>query len=617
MVDPTGKEVANGRSDPLSLSRLEEKVAKLSVAVASPMLWSPEHPTLYEVRTTMLSANQPTDSVTTTCGFRTVRFDPKGFYLNDQPLKIQGVCGHQDAAGVGVAVPDSLWDFRIRKLKEMGANAYRSAHNPPAKEFLESCDRLGMLVMDENRHFNTAPEYLAQLDWLVRRDRNHPSVILWCLFNEEKLEDREEGMEIARTMNTAVKRLDSTRYTTGAQNAGQLGRGGKANPQNAAQVLDIVGINYQVDKYDQIRAAYPNKPILSTEDASQVSTRGEYTTDRAKNTVASYDDRYSNWQSTNRSAWADIAKQPTFAGGFFWSGFDYGGEPTPYRWPAASSYFGAMDLCGFPKTGFYIRQALWIHDKPVLALAPHWNWAGKEGELIKVRALTNADTVALTLNGKLLEEKKVNPYEMVDFQVPYAPGKLEAVAKKDGKEVARYCVETTGDPVALRLTPDRNALAGDGNDALPVTVEALDSQGRPVPTANLPVEFEINGPGTIIGVGNGDPTSHEPNKASKRSLFNGFAQVIVQSQRGGTGSLVLRQERRSDDCRNHDRRHTSRSAAGGACGDKIIPASALDVPRCLYVIDSSIPAESFSDGVAGVLCQPRFRADDAYRNRSS
>jgi beta-galactosidase len=271
-----------------------------------------------------------------------------------------------------------------------------------------------------------------------------------------------------------------------------------------------------------------------------VSTRGEFSTDRSRNTVSSYDDRYQNWQSTNRSAWAAIARQPSFAGGFLWAGFDYRGEPSPYGWPAASSYFGSLDLCGFPKTGFYIRQAFWIHDKPVLALEPHWNWAGREGQPIKVRALTNADTVALRLNGRLIEEKKVDPYEMADWQVPYAPGTLEAVASKDGREVARYSVETTGEPVALRLTPDRSELAGDGDDAIPVTVEALDGRGRPVPTANIPVDFEIAGPGAIIGVGNGDPTSHEPDKASRRSLFNGLAQVILQSRRGESGILVLR-----------------------------------------------------------------------------
>ncbi|MGA2061715.1 MAG: DUF4982 domain-containing protein, partial [Thermoguttaceae bacterium] len=375
--------------------------------------------------------------------------------------------------------------------------------------------------------------------WLVRRDRNHPCVILWSLFNEEPWQDREEGFEVTRHMNALVKRLDPTRPTTAAQNLGQLS-GDKVNPKNAAQVVDVIGVNYQVDKYDGIRAAYPNKPIISTEDTSQVMTRGAYVTDWSKCILAAYDDKIQGWASNNRSAWEAIAKQPTFAGGFIWTGFDYRGEPNPLGWPAASSSFGCVDLCGFPKTAFYIRRAFWVHDKPVLALVPHWNWAGKEGQPVKVMALTNADTVALSLNGKLIEEKPVNPFNMVEWQVPYAPGRLEAVAKNNGKEVARYSVETTGEPVALRLTPDRVALAGDGNDALPVTVEALDKDGRPVPTANMSVEFELSGPGTIIGVGNGDPTCHEPDKGNNRSLFNGLAQVILQSRRGGSGNLVLR-----------------------------------------------------------------------------
>ena len=322
--------------------------------------------------------------------------------------------------------------------------------------------------------------------------------------------------------------------------------------------------------------------------------------------MASYDDRYGNWQSTNRSTWAAIAKQPTFAGGFLWTGFDYRGEPTPYGWPAGSSYFGSMDLCGFPKTGFYIRQAVWIHDKPVPALVPHWNWTGKEGQPIKLRELTNADTVALSLNGKLIEEKKVDPYEMVDWQVPYAPGKLEAVSKKGGKEVARYSVETTGEPVALRLTPDRPALAGDGNDALPVTVEALDNEGRPVPTANVHVEFEITGPGAIIGVGNGDPTSHEPDTASKRSLFNGLALVIVQSQRGEAGNLVLRAK--TEGLTSAETTIAIKTAASASSGE-VIPGPVFDVMMYLHVIDPSIDPESLARGAAGVLCQPRFRAD--------
>jgi beta-galactosidase len=270
-------------------------------------------------------------------------------------------------------------------------------------------------------------------------------------------------------------------------------------------------------------------------------TRGEYATDWAK-VVASYDDVYPGWAmtSTARGAWEAIARQPSFAGGFSWTGFAYRGEPTPYGWPSASSHFGALDLCGFPKTEFFVRQALWVKDKPVLTLVPHWNWAGKEGQPIKVLAATNVDTVALYLNGKLVEEKKADPFKMVEWQVPWAPGRLEAVGKKAGREVARFAVETTGEPVALRLTADRKALAGDGRDAVPVTIEAIDAQGRHVPTANLPVALDLSGPGANIGVGNGDPNSHAPEKGSKVSIYNGLAQVILQSRRACSGGLVLR-----------------------------------------------------------------------------
>jgi len=541
VLDSAGRRIAGGRSAEVTIVPLGEAVAKVSVPVAAPQLWSVEHPTLYTVRTTVFSGTNPVDSTDTTCGFRTIRFDAKrGFFLNDQHLELQGTCNHQDHAGVGVAVPDSIWAFRIRKLKEMGSNAYRTAHNPQARELLDACDRLGMLVMDETRHFNASPEYLKQLEWLVRRDRNHPSVILWSLFNEEGLEVNEEGMEIARTMNASVKQLDTTRPTTGAQNRGQLGPDGKANPKNAAQVLDVVGINYQTSEYDQIRAAYPDKPIVSTEDTSQVMTRGEYAA--GANVVSSYDDVFPGWDKTSnaRNSWEAICRQPSFAGGFSWAGFAYRGEPAPCGWPSASSHFGALDLCGFPKTEFYVRQALWVKDRPVLTLVPHWNWSGKEGEQIKVMALTNGDTVALSLNGKLISEKKADPFQMAEWQVPYAAGRLEAVAKKNGREVARFAVETTGDPLALRLTPDRDALANDDRDTIPVTVEAVDAKGRPVPTANLPVELELIGPGAIIGVGNGDPNSHEPEKGNKVNLFNGLAQVILQSKRGGAGNLVLR-----------------------------------------------------------------------------
>ncbi|HLP77000.1 MAG TPA: beta-galactosidase GalA, partial [Candidatus Paceibacterota bacterium] len=467
VFDFAGKRIAGGKSAAVNIVPMDQAVAKISIPVKAPQLWSVGQPNLYTVRTTVLNGGQPVDAVDSTCGFRTIRFDKdKGFFLNDQPLKLQGTCNHQDHAGVGVALPDSLWEFRVRKLKEMGANAYRTSHNPPSKELLEQCDRQGMLVMDETRHFNASPEYLKQLEWLVRRDRNHPSVILWSLFNEEGLEVNEEGMEMTRTMNALVKRLDTTRATTGAQNKGQLGRDGKANPKNAAWTMDVVGINYQASDYDKILAAYPDKPVVSTEDTSQVMTRGAFV--GGQNIVTAYDDVFPGWDkcSSARNSWEAIATRPRIAGGFSWTGFDYRGEPTPYGWPSASSFFGALDLCGFPKTEFYFRQAHWVKDKPVLMLVPHWNWPGREGQTVKVMAASNADRVALSLNGKLIEEKPVHPFQMVEWQVPYAPGRLEAVAKKDEKEIARYVVETTGQPVALRLTPDRKTLAGDGCDAV-------------------------------------------------------------------------------------------------------------------------------------------------------
>jgi beta-galactosidase len=538
LFDPHGNRVGEARVN-RRLASWERAMAKLSIPVTNPRLWSVDHPVLYRLSTKVLSGGH-NDEVSTQCGFRTIRFDAKrGFFLNDKPLKIQGVCCHQDHAGVGVAVPDSLWEFRIRKLKEMGANAYRCAHNPPAKEFLDACDRMGMLVMDENRHFNASDDYLEQLRWMVRRDRNHPSVILWSLFNEENsLEGSNQGRAMVRRMMHAVKALDATRPITGAQNGGQLVVD-KLNPQSVALDLDVVGINYQVDKYAKIRAAYPDKPMLSSEDTSQVMTRGAYSTDFGKAILASYDDRYPGWASNNREGWAAIMSQPSFAGGFIWTGFDYHGEPSPFGWPARSSFFGCLDLCGFPKTAFFIRQALWIHDRPVLSLVPHWNWTGRTGEPIRVMAYTNAQSVALFLNRKLVAEKPVDPLHSVEWMVPYSQGKLEAVAMNGGKVVTTTSIETTGEPVALRLIPDRDGIRGDGEDAVPITVEVVDSEGRPVPTANLPVEFELTGPGDIIGLGNGDPDSDEPEKGNRRSLFNGLAQVILRSKRNTSGDLTL------------------------------------------------------------------------------
>ncbi|MEO8616583.1 MAG: beta-galactosidase GalA [Luteolibacter sp.] len=533
LIDPAGKSVGESRVS-LAVDALKRGVARLKLDVVSPRLWSVDEPTLYQVRTRVRCGNNVTDEVTTQCGFRTLRFDANlGFFLNDKPLKIQGVSNHQDHAGVGVAVPDSLWEFRVRRLKEMGTNAYRCAHHPPSKEFLEACDRMGMLVMDENRNFNTSDECMRELEWMVRRDRNHPSVFLWSVFNEEPMQGTRQGYEMVRRMVSVVKSIDLTRPVTAAMNGGHFA------PINVSQAVDVVGFNYSVDGYDAFHAANPDKPMTSSEDTSARMTRGEFETDMANHVIGSYDEETVRFHATQRNSWKSIAERPFVAGSFVWTGFDYHGEPSPFTWPTASSLFGCLDLCGFPKTAFFIRRALWVKDEPVLHLAPHWNWQGREGQPVKVLAITNAETVELILNGRSLGVKPVDPLEFATWDVIYESGKLEAIAMRGGREIARSAVETSGPPVALRLTPDRSALAGDGRDAMPVTVEVLDAQGRPVPTAKLLVAFELSGPGAVIGLGNGDPNSHEPEKGSRRSLFNGLAQVIVQSLADGKGPLRL------------------------------------------------------------------------------
>jgi beta-galactosidase len=535
LIDPSGKILTSAKTK-ATVDPLKDSVAKLALAIASPKLWSLDEPTLYSVRTVVKRDGADVDEVTTHCGFRTIRFDAdKGFFLNDQHVEIMGTCNHQDMAGVGVAVPDSIWDFRLRRLKEMGSNAYRCAHNAPSVEFLDACDRLGMLVMDENRNFGSSPENLKQLDWMVRRDRNHPSIILWSVFNEEPSQGSEMGYEMVRRMNAAVKELDTTRPVTAAQSGATL------NPINASQAADVTGFNYRPGDYDPYHAKNPTKPMFSSEDTSAVMTRDEYTSDRKAAVLDAYDDQVpGSWGTSHRNAWKQIATRPFMAGTMVWTGFDYRGEPQPLTWPAAGSSFGCMDLCGFPKTAYYIRQAQWIQDRPILQLVPHWNWAGSEGKPIKVMAISNAEKVALILNGKPLGEKPVDKYEMVTFDVPYEAGKLEAVASTGGKEVARFTVETTGAPAGVRLIPDRTSLAGDGYDAQPVTVQIVDAQGRVVPTANQLVKFELSGPGGIIGLNNGDPTCHESEKGNQHSVFHGLAQVILQSAFSGNGKLTLR-----------------------------------------------------------------------------
>jgi len=532
LYDKSNKLVAEG-SITANAEVLQQGKSKYSINVQNPALWSVEKPTLYKAVTVIKQNGKVVDEVVTKCGFRTIRFTKdNGFYLNDKPVKLQGVCNHQDHAGVGVAVPDALWEFRLRRLKEMGVNAYRCSHNPPAKEFLEACDSIGILVMDENRNFNVSPEYVRQLEWMVQRDRNHPSIILWSVFNEEPMQGNEQGYEMVRRMSAVVKQYDTTRPVTAAMN------GGFFTPLNVSKAVDVVGFNYQIDSYDPFKKANPDLLLTSSEEGSAFQVRGEYVSNRSKNLLNSYDNEAAPWGNTHRQAWKAIAERPFLAGGFYWTGFDYRGEPTPFAWPSVSSFFGIMDMCGFPKAAYWLHQAQWRKDIPVLQLAPHWNWpADSIGKPIKVMAFSNSDSVKLFLNGKVISEQKVDPYEMNTWEVPFQPGKLEAISYKAGKETARFKTETTGAPVSLQLVPYRNALKGDAEDAMPITLKVIDAKGREVPTANFNVQFTINKNASIIGVGNGNPNSHELDKANNRNLFNGLAQVIIQSAEGAAGEI--------------------------------------------------------------------------------
>lgn len=532
LLDPAGKQVATAASA-ATVPVLNPVEAQLTLAAGEPKLWSVETPTLYTVHTRLLRDGKLVDERRTAIGFRTVRFDAdQGLFVNDVHVKLKGVCIHQDHAGIGTALPDAMIAWRLQRLKAMGCNAIRMSHNAPTAELLDWCDRMGFLIMDENRHFNPAPDYLAQLEWMVRRDRNHPSVILWSVFNEEPMQGTEAGVEMVRRMEAAVRRLDDSRPVTSAMN------GSFFNPVNVSSVVDVMGFNYYQGEYEKWHRLNPGRPSTSSEDTSAFETRGAFATDAAAHVISSYDEVAAPWGNTHRKAWQLIAAKPYIAGGFVWTGFDYHGEPTPHEWPTIASFFGILDLCGFPKTAFGVHRAAWVDDAPVIWLAPHWTWPGKEGQPIKVFVASNAEAVTLKLNGKEIGTQKVDRLQGVEWQVPYAPGRLEALALRGGKVVARMVHETAGPPVALRLTPARTVMAGDDEDTQPITIDAVDAKGRHVPTANLMTRFTVDG-ASILGVGNGDPNCHESEKGNARSLFNGLAQIIVQADTG-RGKIVVR-----------------------------------------------------------------------------
>lgn len=483
---------------------------------SSPKLWDIETPNLYECTVRLDNG----DERSVKFGFRTLCFDAqKGFFLNGRSVKLYGSCNHQDHGGIGVAIPDSVHEYRIKRLKEMGTNAYRCAHGMPHSELLDVCDREGMLVMDENRSFETSEESLEALRTMILRDRNHPSVIMWSIFNEEPLQGAPQGKNMARKMRFEINRLDrgSGRAVTGAMN------GGVENGDSAAQVLDVAGINYQLGIYDAFHKAYPDIPVVGTETTSAFSIRGCYETDPERHLVASYDDESADWGNTVRETWQCLNAREFACGGFMWTGFDYLGEPTPYTWGSVSSFFGMMDVCGFAKDAFYLCKAIFSQD-PVIHLLPHWDHV--PGETVTVMSCTNCEEAELFLNGVSLGRKPVDKLYQQRWQVVFQPGELKLVGFNGGKEVCSAARKTPGKAQRI-IIEAANVSALTSADCAIVNFTAVDSDSNEVSGFCEKMEILIEG-GGLVGASNGDPNCHEAFDSYERSLFNAKAQAIIR-----------------------------------------------------------------------------------------
>jgi len=523
VLDADGREVASAASAEQVIAADAGVPFEAKLDWRQPRLWDLETPHRYTAQVTLEVGGIARDADQVAFGVRSATFDAdRGFFLNGRPVKIQGVCNHQDHAGVGAAVPDALQAFRLQVMQDMGCNAIRTSHNMPAPELVEACDRMGVLLLCENRQLASSTEGLQQLETMVTRYRNSPSVILWSIGNEEGQLQKPMAAQGARIAETLVRRchqLDPTRLVTVAVNSD--------NEQGVSDAVDVVGFNYNQWLPDGFHAKHPKRPVLGTETSSAVSTRGEYATVASRNLMSSYDGKVS-WGSTPEEWWKFHAERPWLAGGFAWTGFDYRGEPTPYGWPSISSQFGIVDTCGFPKDYFHYYKAWW-RQQAALHVFPHWNWQGQEGREIPVWVYANVDEVELLLNGRSLGRRRMPRLGHLAWKVAYAPGAIEARGYKAGKLVLTERRETTGPAAALRLVPDRPAIAADGEDVAIIRVEAVDAQGRIVPTANPGIAFRVAGAGRLIGVGNGDPNCLESDQAPRRSLFNGLAQLIVRA----------------------------------------------------------------------------------------
>lgn len=524
LTDPNGKVIAKAEY-PASAA------TDICFTVPNAVLWSPETPTLYRFRCVLQKSGETLDRFSTAVGLRSITWNAsEGMLLNGKSYRIKGICGHQDHGGVGAAVTPALMEYRIRRLKRLGINAYRCAHHAVPATFLEICDRLGMLVMAENRHYSISKDTKAQLESLVRVARNHPSVFIYSLFNEEPWQKDRRGYLMAKQMREWVLALDDTRAVTSAMN------GGATSDSNASDALDVIGLNYCLKKYDAIHARTPSKVILGTENCPTLSTRGELATDSVRQVFDGYGEASPDFSETMEEIMLRAEATPYMAGCFVWSGFDSYGEPHPYLWPSICSHWGMMDLCGFEKDTAHLLAA-WYKDELCVHLLPHWNH--KSGQTVRIMAFTNADTAELFLNGRSLGAVTVQN-KRAEWQVPFEAGTLRVCARRGEAEVCNE-VRTAATPARILL--ENVTPAEDGKTHI-VNICVTDANGIPVPDFDSTAHLSARGP-CVIGVCNGNPNGLQPLTGDSIPLFHARAQILLTAD---AGTLTVHLDSLPDAC---------------------------------------------------------------------
>jgi len=542
IIDAEGQSVAECTTSPEKILAKADGLTETVMSVPSPNLWDLTAPYCYTLRTEVLVGGEIHDTYDTPFGIRSIAFDAdEGFFLNGKRTEIKGVNLHQDHAGVGTSIPDALQVYRLKELKKIGVNAIRTSHNPATPELLDACDSLGILVMEENRLTGVNDEHIRLLKRMIERDRNHPSIILWSIGNEEwGTEWNDKGTKITASMREYCHRLDPTRLMAVASSSGP----------NILVTADVAGYNYiRQHKIDELREQYPGRMAVGSEETTGCGTRGIYFDDEKNGRMASLNRRDDTRDSTFNvmgKSWRYYEERPWLGGLFWWTGFDYRGEPNPLSFPATGSEFGILDYCGFPKDEAFYLKAWWT-DEPVLHIFPHWNLQGHEGEKISIWVYGNCDEVELTVGGKRLGRKKMEHGGYLSWDAVYRPGTVRATGYRNGRRILTRTIETTGPASTIVLSSDRPAIKADGQDVAVCTISLEDSKGRFVPDACEMMEIRVDGPVRILGVGNGDPAWQDrerPDSPDARSFrvrtFNGLAQVLLQSTHGsGRATLTV------------------------------------------------------------------------------